>query len=126
MSSKERSDGGTHLPKYEWVGELGSGRKGEIKLMRNRRTQELVAVKYIGRKVKLPRMQLTELLLVGWAGGTTQDKSRVCTGWRRSQCLHRERACQSPQAIASKHHQVSLHSCVLLARSPSSSSHVLD
>ena len=46
-----RENGGTHLPKYEWVGELGSGRKGEIKLMRNRRTQELVAVKYIARQV---------------------------------------------------------------------------
>lgn len=54
MSSQTRRDGGTHLPKYEWVGELGSGRKGEIKLMRNRRTQELVAVKYIARKVQLP------------------------------------------------------------------------
>ena len=63
MSSDKR-DGGTHLPKYEWVGELGSGRKGEIKLMRNRRTQELVAVKYIARKVQLPLMQLTELLLL--------------------------------------------------------------
>ena len=53
LSSTEpiRDDGGTHLPKYEWVGELGSGRKGEIKLMRNRRTQELVAVKYIARQV---------------------------------------------------------------------------
>ena len=53
MSSGEgqKADGGTHLPKYEWVGELGSGRKGEIKLMRNRRTQELVAVKYIARQV---------------------------------------------------------------------------
>lgn len=47
-----KNDGGTHLPKYEWVGELGSGRKGEIKLMRSRRTQELVAVKYIARQVK--------------------------------------------------------------------------
>ena len=56
MSSDKR-DGASHLPKYEWVGELGSGRKGEIKLMRNRRTQELVAVKYIARKV-----QLTQLL----------------------------------------------------------------
>ena len=44
-------DGAAHLPKYEWVGELGFGRKGEIKLMRNRRTQELVAVKYIARQV---------------------------------------------------------------------------
>lgn len=63
MSSEER-DGGTHLPKYEWVGELGSGRKGEIKLMRNRKTQELVAVKYIARQVKL---LLAELSLLGYA-----------------------------------------------------------
>ena len=61
MSSDKR-DGGSHLPKYEWVGELGSGRKGEIRLMRNRRTQELVAVKYIARKVQLPLVQLTQLL----------------------------------------------------------------
>lgn len=58
MSSEER-DGGTHLPKYEWVGELGSGRKGEIKLMRNRKTQELVAVKYIARQVSLLLIELT-------------------------------------------------------------------
>lgn len=44
-------DGSANLPKYEWVGELGHGRKGEIKLMRNRRTQELVAVKYVARQV---------------------------------------------------------------------------
>ena len=44
-------DGAAHLPKYEWVGELGFGRKGEIKLMRNRRIQELVAVNYIARQV---------------------------------------------------------------------------
>ena len=67
LSSEEHSDGGTHLPKYEYVGQLGAGRKGEIKLMKNRRTQEPVAVKYIAREVKLPRMQLTELLLVGRA-----------------------------------------------------------
>ena len=66
LSSEER-DGGTHLPKYEWVGELGSGRKGEIKLMKNRRTQELVAVKYIARQVQLPVIQLTELVLLGRA-----------------------------------------------------------
>lgn len=63
VSSEER-DGGTHLPKYEWVGELGSGRKGEIKLMRNRKTQELVAVKYIARQVKL---LLAELSLLRYA-----------------------------------------------------------
>ena len=63
MSSEER-DGGTHLPKYEWVGELGSGRKGEIKLMRNRKTQELVAVKYIARQVNLV---LAEFLPLGYA-----------------------------------------------------------
>ena len=44
-------------------------------------------------------------------------ESRVCTGWRWSQCLHRERACQSPQAIASKHHQVSLHACMMILTS---------
>ena len=47
------NDAGANLPKYEWVGELGAGRKGEIKLMRNRKTQELVAVKYIARQVSL-------------------------------------------------------------------------
>lgn len=52
MSSGENG-AGTRLPKYEHIGELGSGRKGEIKLMRNTRTQELVAVKYIARQVKL-------------------------------------------------------------------------
>ena len=64
LSSEEPSNGGTHLPKYEFVGQLGAGRKGEIKLMKNRRTQEPVAVKYIAREVKMPRMQLTELLPV--------------------------------------------------------------
>ena len=56
----KQNDGGgdgTHLPKYEWVGELGSGRKGEIKLMRNRRTQELVAVKFIARQVEHQLLQ---------------------------------------------------------------------
>ena len=67
LSSEERSDGGTHNPKYDWVGELGAGRKGEIKLMKNRRTQEPVAVKYIAREVKLQHMQLTELLMVAQA-----------------------------------------------------------
>lgn len=60
VSSEER-DGGTHLPKYEWVGELGSGRKGEIKLMRNRKTQELVAVKYIARQVNLVLAEISPL-----------------------------------------------------------------
>ena len=48
---RDQNHAGTALPKYEWVGELGAGRKGEIKLMRNRKTQELVAVKYIARQV---------------------------------------------------------------------------
>lgn len=64
LSTEERSDGGTHLPKYEFVGQLGAGRKGEIKLMKNRRTKEPVAVKYIAREVQLPHMQLAELQLV--------------------------------------------------------------
>lgn len=57
-ADKQNDDNGTHLPKYEWVGELGSGRKGEIKLMRNRRTQELVAVKFIARQVEHHLTQL--------------------------------------------------------------------
>ena len=36
------------------VGELGAGRKGEIKLMKHIRSKELVAVKYIARVVSLP------------------------------------------------------------------------
>lgn len=39
------------------VGELGAGRKGEIKLMKHIRSKELVAVKYIARVVSLPSGQ---------------------------------------------------------------------
>ena len=108
-----REDGGTHLPKYEWVGELGSGRKGEIKLMRNRRTQDLVAVKYIARQV-----QYHVSLAVNSAAATTLNSVGLCvhstkaanhTGWCGSERKHRKRASQSSQAVAPKHHQVSLH-----------------
>ena len=56
-----QEDPAANLPKYEWVGELGSGRKGEIKLMRNRRTQELVAVKYIARQVCQDLLKCSEV-----------------------------------------------------------------
>lgn len=51
-TERSSNDAGSNLPKYAWVGELGAGRKGEIKLMRNRKTQELVAVKFIARQVQ--------------------------------------------------------------------------
>lgn len=51
------------MPKYEWVGELGAGRKGEIKLMRNQKTKELVAVKYIARQVCLAYTAFAEHLI---------------------------------------------------------------
>ena len=52
--------GGTPSSDCEWmswlpqVGELGAGRKGEIKLMKHIKSKELVAVKYIARVVSLP------------------------------------------------------------------------
>jgi len=68
------NNGGTHLPKYEWVGELGSGRKGEIKLMRNRRAQELVAVKYIARQVRASSLTSSS----GAAGNKWQNSYMIC------------------------------------------------
>lgn len=59
---QEQNNGGTALPKYEWVGELGAGRKGEIKLMRNRKTKELVAVKYIARQASYQCMAFQGIL----------------------------------------------------------------
>lgn len=67
LSSGEEArheDNVTHLPKYELMGELGAGRKGEIKLMRNARTQELVAVKYILRQTGVGLSVNTERELV--------------------------------------------------------------
>ena len=60
---QEQNNGGTALPKYEWVGELGAGRKGEIKLMRNQKTKELVAVKYIARQVCVTHTAFAEHLI---------------------------------------------------------------
>lgn len=49
---------------YEYVGDLGAGRKGEIKLMRNRKTQELVAVKYVPRVAGVGLTKNTEREIV--------------------------------------------------------------
>ena len=67
------------------VGELGAGRKGEIKLMKHIRSKELVAVKYIARVVSLPaQMSLTTMLRIRHA----EHPRAACAGWRGAQQEH--------------------------------------
>ena len=48
------------MDKYELVKDIGSGNFGVARLMRNKETKELVAMKYIerGLKVKFPSIPL--------------------------------------------------------------------
>lgn len=42
------------MEKYELVRDLGSGNFGVARLLRNKETKELVAIKYIPRGLKVP------------------------------------------------------------------------
>ncbi|RWW58289.1 hypothetical protein BHE74_00034868, partial [Ensete ventricosum] len=64
-----RLPGGEGMEKYEVVRDIGSGNSGVARLMRNKETKELVAMKYIprGEKVRslgpLPMSSSREVLL---------------------------------------------------------------
>jgi serine/threonine protein kinase len=53
--------------RYELVRDIGSGNFGVARLMRDRRTMELVAVKYIERGEKVARCFPPLLLCIDWA-----------------------------------------------------------
>lgn len=50
------------MEKYELVKDIGSGNFGVARLMRNRETKELLAVKYIPRGQKVRRLWIRPLL----------------------------------------------------------------
>lgn len=52
------------MDKYEEVKDLGAGNFGVARLMRNKETKELVAMKYIERGRKVQTLMLFSLLLI--------------------------------------------------------------
>ena len=59
-TKKSTREKGQKMDKYELVKDIGSGNFGVARLMRNKETKELVAMKYIerGLKVKFPSIPL--------------------------------------------------------------------
>ncbi|URE10996.1 serine threonine-protein kinase [Musa troglodytarum] len=57
-----RLPGGEAMEKYEMVRDIGSGNSGVARLMRNKETKELVAMKYIPRGVKIDEKVAREII----------------------------------------------------------------